>query len=141
METKSAVQEKETTNQEKTCTDNPIGWAEIPVIDMERAKTFYGSTFGFQFEMANLGQYQMAMFPMTADGTGASGALMKGDTYKPSYDGAVVYFSVQNIEEVMKKATAAGGIIIQPKKSIGRYGFIAFFEDLEGNRIALHARN
>ena len=108
------------------CVRNPFGWVEIPVNNMDRAKTFYGKTFGYEFQMQDMGE------------SGASGALMLGPTYKPSYDGTVVYFSVENIDETLNRVNIHGGRIVQPKKSIGQYGSIAFFEDLEGNRIALH---
>ena len=92
------------------CVRNPFGWVEIPVNNMDRAKTFYGKTFGYEFQMQDMGE------------SGASGALML----------------VENIDETLNRVNIHGGRIVQPKKSIGQYGSIAFFEDLEGNRIALH---
>jgi len=47
---------------------------------------------------------------------------------------------VEDIEETLKKVDEKGGRILNPKKSIGEYGFVAHFEDCEGNRIALHSR-
>jgi predicted enzyme related to lactoylglutathione lyase len=52
-----------------------------------------------------------------------------------------VYFSVEDIEETLRKVNATGGKTLLPKKSIGEYGFIAHFEDTEGNRLALHSMN
>ena len=34
----------------------------------------------------------------------------------------------------------AGGKTLLPKISIGEHGFVAHFEDSEGNRVALHSR-
>lgn len=119
---------------------NPIVWAEIPVGDMNRAKTFYGNTFGFTFQMQDMGDYQLAMFPSAGtDFYGAGGALMKGESYVPSHEGPAVYIASPDIEATLRKVVQNGGRVIQHKKSIGPYGFIGVFEDSEGNRVALHS--
>ena len=53
--------------------------------------------------------------------------------------GTVVYFSVDDIEETLLIVNANGGKTLLPKMSIGEYGFIAHFEDTEGNRLAVHS--
>jgi predicted enzyme related to lactoylglutathione lyase len=50
-----------------------------------------------------------------------------------------VYFSVENIEEILRRVSANGGRTLMPKTNIGQYGFIAQYEDTEGNRLALHS--
>jgi predicted enzyme related to lactoylglutathione lyase len=70
---------------------------------------------------------------------GAAGSLVKGQSYEPSHAGTVVYFSVDDIVETLRRINANGGKMLVPKKSIGEYGFIANFEDTEGNRLALHS--
>jgi predicted enzyme related to lactoylglutathione lyase len=133
-----AQQKKESMNHG----GNPAVWVEIPVKDIERAKKFYSAVFGYQFQMHDTGDgYTLAMFNAAPDRYGSGGALIKGETYKPSHDGTVVYLSTQNIDESLKKIGAAGGKTVLPKKSIGEYGFIAHFEDTEGNRVALHTMN
>jgi predicted enzyme related to lactoylglutathione lyase len=124
----------------ENCVKNAFGWVEIPVTDLERAKTFYGKTFGYEFQTQDMNEYKMAMFPMVPDGNGAGGALIKGPTYEPSYDGTVVYLSVGDINATLAKITANKGKVVKPKQNIGQYGSIAFFEDSEGNRVALHQR-
>lgn len=124
---------------EKNQTANPIAWVEIPVTDMARAKTFYGHVFGFEFEMNELGDLKMAFLPTAPQSWGCGGALMLNENYIPSHEGPQIYFSTADIEGTLKKVETAGGIIFQHKKSIGPYGFIAFFEDSEGNRIGLHS--
>jgi len=83
--------------------------------------------------------YTMAFFPMAQGVRGATGTLIKGETYEPSHGGTIVYFSVDDINEVLRRINANGGKTILPKKSIGEYGFIAHFEDTKGNRLALHS--
>ena len=120
---------------------NPINWVEVPVTDLERAKSFYGSVFGFKFELVVMNDMKMAFFPSKPDGWGCGGSLMQSDMYKPSHEGPMVYFPVADIEQTLTKIEKAGGKVFQHKKSIGQYGFIGFFEDSEGNRVGLHSMN
>lgn len=118
---------------------NPVNWFEIPVIDMARAKKFYEAVFGFTLTPENMGPMEMAFFPANMEEPGAAGSLSKGPGLTPSKDGTHVYFSVADIEAVLKKAEAAGGRTETPKTSIDQYGFIGAFIDTEGNLICLHS--
>ncbi|AFY01083.1 VOC family protein [Bdellovibrio bacteriovorus] len=117
------------------------GWFEIPVKDMGRAMKFYEQSFDVSFTLSEMGPVKMAMFPMKEKEPGATGALVQGADYKPSHDGCLLYFSVNSIEDCLKKIKDKGGKTLTDKKSIGQYGFIATFEDTEGNKVALHAKN
>lgn len=119
-------------------TKNPVSWFEIPTQDIMRAKKFYEGTFGGTLSLSELGPVKMAMFNMANDGSGAGGALVNGKDYKPSHSGTRIYFSVNSIEDTLKKIETSGGKVTQPKTSIGEWGFIASFEDTEGNLISLH---
>ncbi len=119
---------------------NPINWFEIPVTDMERAKTFYQNILRYELTITEMGPLLMAWFPMEPEGFGATGTLIKAEGYTPSHEGTVVYFSVESIEETLELINANGGKTLQPKTSIGEYGFVAQFEDTEGNRVALHTK-
>ncbi|MBF9232089.1 VOC family protein [Microvirga alba] len=119
---------------------NPVNWFEIPVNDLDKAKAFYEHVLGVTLSPMEMGPAKMAFFPMS-DGKepGAAGSLMKSDSYVPSHNGTVVYFHVPDIEGTLKKVGEKGGKTLVPKMSIGEYGFIAHFEDSEGNRVALHS--
>jgi predicted enzyme related to lactoylglutathione lyase len=69
---------------------------------------------------------------------GISGALAKGDTYKPTKDGVIIYFHSKNIDETLEKVIQQNGSVFYPKTSVGSMGFVAEFIDTEGNRIAIH---
>lgn len=114
-------------------------WFEIPVKDLDRAVTFYEKVFDVQLSREDMAGMKMAMFPFTQDAPGAAGALIKGKSYEPSHAGTVVYFSVQDIPETLRRINANGGKTLMPKTGIGQYGFIAQYEDTEGNRLALHS--
>ena len=117
---------------------NPVNWFEIPVSDIARAKTFYESAFGVELADNEMGPNKMAWFPMEMGASGASGTLMQGQGYKPSHDGSLVYIHVPKIDAALSKIGKAGGKTLMPRTPIGEHGFIAHFEDCEGNRVALH---
>lgn len=118
---------------------NPVIWFEIPVKDIGRARKFYEKVLGYELTPEQMDEYTMAFFPMAENVSGAAGSLIKGATYEPSHSGTVVYFTVDDIDEMLRRINANGGKTVLPKKSIGKYGFIAHFEDTEGNRLALHS--
>ena len=118
---------------------NPVNWFEIPVNDLDRATSFYENVFGYELEFHDLGPLRMAWFPMEDEGTGATGTLIKSEAYTPSHEGSMVYFSVDDIEATLEKVNENGGKTINEKMSIGEHGFVAHFEDSEGNRVALHS--
>ncbi|MCX9147367.1 VOC family protein [Erythrobacter sp. WG] len=118
-------------------TINPVVHFEIPVADLDRAVRFYEAVFAVTLERRMVDGYDMAFFPRADGRPGASGALAKGDVYKPTRDGAILYFDVRDIDAVIARAKAAGGDVLYPKKDIGAAGFVAEIANSEGNRIAL----
>lgn len=119
---------------------NPIGWFEIPVVDMARAKAFYEAIFECDLQLFEKDDESMAWFP-TDKSAGSAGALVKHPDYEPSENGVVIYFTSPEIEEVLAKVPEAGGTVQMTKTSIGEYGFVAFILDTEGNKIGLHSRD
>jgi len=123
---------------------NPVGWFEIYVQDMSRAKAFYEAVFqGELSEMKNpatenLPDMEMWAFPTSMEGYGAPGALvrMKGC---PSGGGTLVYFSCEDCSIEAARAASNGGKVVNEKMPIGEYGFIAIVSDTESNVIGLHS--
>ena len=120
---------------------NLIGWVEIPVLDMERAKTFYEKVFNISISVHDVGGVIMGWFPMGDDKPGSSGSLVQHEEYNPSLThGSVVYFSCKDVLDELSRVGSAGGEILQEKTEIGGgHGFMALIKDSEGNRIALHS--
>ena len=120
---------------------NMVGWFEIPVSDMDRAKTFYEKVFQVKIDIQNFGGLQMGWFPFEDEKEGASGTLIKQESYIPSHEGTLVYFMSDDVQNELDRIEAAGGKIYQPKTEISpEHGFMGVFEDSEGNRVALHSR-
>ena len=79
----------------------------------------------------------MAFFPFNKDTPGITGALAKGEVYKPSTEGSLVYFSTSDIDSILNKVKEKGGQELFPKTKVPELGFSAEFKDCEGNRVAL----
>lgn len=119
-----------------------IGWFEIPVRDMKRAKQFYENVFAITISVHDLGGFIMGWFPSSEGRAGATGSLVQHEMYVPSdTHGPLVYFSCSDVQNELDRVKDAGGIILQKKTEIGSgHGFMALLRDTEGNRIALHSQ-
>lgn len=126
---------------------NPVGWFEIYVADLDRAKAFYEATFEIELmklpapEAEGVPPVEMWAFPMNPEEAlpGASGAICKMQGVEPKTGGTLVYFTCKDCSINAALAEKAGGKLIAPKFSIGQYGFISMVEDSEGNTIGLHS--
>ena len=50
---------------------NPVGWFEIYIKDVERAKAFYQNTFQVTLELIAKPEIELWAFPMRSDAPGA----------------------------------------------------------------------
>lgn len=118
---------------------NPVGWFEIYVDNMERARKFYESVFSVTLERLNSPEIEMWSFPMEMNKFGASGALVNMPGFSPARNSIIIYFSCENCAQEEEKIKASGGKIEKSKFSIGQYGYITLGYDTEGNMIGLHS--
>ena len=120
-------------------TQNPVGWFEIYVQDMDRARKFYESVLGVQLQTLQSPGIEMMAFPMAEGGAGAAGALAKMDGFGPGGNSVLVYFVCDDCAVEAGRVVSAGGRVEREKMSIGPYGFIALAVDTEGNMFGLHS--
>ena len=120
---------------------NPVGWFEIYVQDMQRAKNFYEKVLVVRLDALPSPDTSIEMwsFPMTQDGPGAAGALVKMKDVPSGAGGSLVYFTCEDCGVESGRVGSAGGKVAKEKFSIGQYGFISLVEDTEGNMIGLHS--
>jgi predicted enzyme related to lactoylglutathione lyase len=115
-----------------------ISWFELPVTDLDRAVAFYTTILGTTLaEIAEADDRRFAMFPAE---DGVSGAIVQGEGYLPSTEGALVFLNAGDIlQPVVDRVEAAGGRVLLPRMDMGQWGVAAFIVDTEGNKVALHA--
>ncbi len=124
--------------------NNPVGWFEIYVQDMPRAKAFYEAVFQGELtpllspDSEGMPDLEMWSFPMSPEAYGAPGALVKMAGC-PSGGSTLVYFTCDDCAVEAARAVSNGGSVFKDKMSIGQYGFIALVTDTEGNLIGLHS--
>jgi len=114
-----------------------INWFEIPARDFERAADFYDTILGTKTRREVFSDVPNAI--LRYDQGGVGGAIIHAPQMQPTQNGVLVYLNAWgNLDGVLKRVEAAGGKVIMPKQSIGPMGFIAVFEDTEGNHVGLH---
>src|SRR4051812_33990439 len=120
-------------------TNNPVGWFEIYVQDMERAKAFYERVFDVPLARLEGTELEMWAFPMQQERYGAPGALIRMPGFPARGNAVLVYFTCADCSVEAARAASAGGRIEKPKFAIGQYGYISLVVDTEGNTIGLHS--
>jgi predicted enzyme related to lactoylglutathione lyase len=119
---------------------NTIVWADIPVIDLDRARAFYSAVLQADIPLMP-GMEGVAFLPGDPQSDEVTGDLVKSENAEPGAGGVTIYLdSKGDPEGMIERAVAAGGQVAMPVSDMGEMvGFIGFFIDSEGNRIGVHA--
>jgi len=112
-----------------------VVWAEIPVIDLQKAMTFYSTVFGFELKLNEMGPNPMADISYQG-GAGVSGHLYPGQPARNG-EGPTVHLAVPDtVEEAIERLRSAGGetngVVIEIPP--GRF---AYAIDPDGNSLGL----
>jgi uncharacterized protein len=121
---------------------NAINWFEIPAKNFDRAKKFYETVLDVRIEISPTSNKERkeGYFPADVNSGGVGGGLVESEGYEPSQGGTLVYLNAgDDLSRALARVEQAGGKILVPKTSLGPNGFIAFFIDTEGNRVAFHS--
>ncbi len=116
---------------------------EIPADDIDRAKEFYGSIFGWQLQTMQMGdgEYTIVMTSPVDEQTqlptepGAiNGGMFRRNEQTPT---PVITIDVDEIDQALKEIESGGGSTVTPRTPIPGMGAFAYFEDPEGNVMGL----
>jgi predicted enzyme related to lactoylglutathione lyase len=121
-----------------------ISWFQIPATDIARAKRFYETVCGIQFEqlLASPGM-EMWGFPADWEQGEVSGALVCGEGAVPSATGTAVFLNADpDLQVMLGRVEPAGGRILVPRTAVGMEGagHFAMITDTEGNTVGLYSR-
>ena len=124
---------------------NPVGWFEIYVNDMPRAKQFYETVLNVELETLqdptdSQDSIEMQAFPSDMEAYGAAGSLVKMPGFPAGGNSTLVYFACEDCAVEESRVKDAGGEVQREKMSIGEYGFISLVIDTEGNMFGLHSQ-
>ena len=120
-------------------TMNPVGWFEIYVDDMARARAFYETVLALELTALGGGDLDMWMFPAHNGMPGSTGALAHVAGMPAGNNSTLVYFSCEDCAVEAGRVRDAGGELLRDKMSIGEHGFVAHAKDTEGNMFGLHS--
>ena len=116
---------------------------EIPADDVERAKKFYGSSFGWELQTMDMGDGEYTSVKTTAvdeqtqmpsDPGAINGGMFQRDERLTS---PVITIDVDGIDDALKQIEDAGGSTVQPRTAIPGMGAFAYFKDSEDNVLGL----
>ena len=114
---------------------NAIVHFEIPADDIQRAQRFYRQAFGWKIS----DPWKMGYFLVETrkkGEEGINGGLMPRKMPDQRF---MNYIAVKSIDSSLQKVEAAGGSVCMPKTEIGTgMGWIAVFQDTEGNMMGFH---
>ncbi|HXF73782.1 MAG TPA: VOC family protein [Actinomycetota bacterium] len=118
---------------------------EIPADDLDRAKAFYGSVFGWGLEDQEMagGTYTMARTvptderQMPAEPGAINGALIRRSHETPH---PILTIQVDAIDDALARVEAGGGRVVTPRTEVPGVGWFAYVEDPEGNTLGLWER-
>jgi predicted enzyme related to lactoylglutathione lyase len=113
-------------------------WFEIPADDIQRAKTFYGSLFGWQFAKIPAAIHDYWHIDTGGKDASPDGGLMP--RMHPTQS-IINYIAVPSVTKAATKVQKLGGNICKPKTAVPGMGYFALCEDTEGNPFALWEMN
>lgn len=118
---------------------------EIHAADFERVKGFYSTLFGWTFTKP---PYPGIEFIATGtDGPGIDGALIPrmGPNPDPNEPTPVIGYicthDVDDVDAIVARALALGGVQALPKMEIPGAGWLAYLKDTESNIFGVMQRN
>jgi predicted enzyme related to lactoylglutathione lyase len=116
---------------------------EIPAEDLERAKSFYGSIFGWELTTMPMpgGEYTTVTTTPVDQATqlpsevgGINGGMMQRT---PELRSPVITIDVDAIDDALQQIESNGGSTVTPRTEIAGMGAFAYFTDTEGNVLGL----
>jgi hypothetical protein len=120
-----------------------VGHFEIPADHPERARQFYGATFGWKFTTVPGMDYLMVSTgPVDDRGIPKEPGFISGGIGKRGgpLEHPVLTIVVDDLSAVENVVVKNGGTIIQRKQPIGdgSMGHVGYFKDSEGNIVGLY---
>jgi predicted enzyme related to lactoylglutathione lyase len=114
---------------------------EIPFDDGDRARGFYQEAFGWNVQQVPEMEYTMVMSgPTTEQGMPSEPGFINGGMFDRKAGparGPVITVDVDSIDATLEKVEKLGGSTVVARQPVGDMGFIAYFQDPEGNVMGL----
>lgn len=114
---------------------NTVLWLDVPVLDLDRAITFYQAVLNTTARDARPQQLS-ATLQFSPQGSGLT--LIQSE--KVAGNSCVPYLNCHGrLDHAISQVRLQGGKVVQDKHSMEPFGIRAVITDSEGNQIALHS--
>ena len=119
-------------DQEKKQEVGSIVWTDLTVPKAEEVRDFYRQVVGWKSDPVDMGGYQD--FNMTAS---ESGSTIAGICHARGSNAELpsqwlIYISVEDLDQSVKKCTEMGGKILGKVRDMGSYGRLCVIQDPSG---------
>ena len=114
---------------------------ELPADNLDRAKNFYKTAFGWEisqfpgmeYHMVNTTEVDQQTQQPKNPGAINGGMAKRNNEVKNT----VITIDTQDIDATLKNIEKLGGKTVQKKQPVADMGFTAYFKDTEGNNVGL----
>ncbi len=118
-------------------TNQPLGtptWIDLGIPDLDRAMAFYGSVFGWEFDVGpeEYGRYTMCLL-----GGKKVAALMPNPDENATEFWWNVYLATDDLDATVARSAAAGGTLLMEPMDIADQGRMAMVRDPAGAQFGL----
>lgn len=114
---------------------------EIPFDDGERARSFYRDALGWTVqEMPEMAYTMATSGPTGEQGMPSEPGFINGGLFQREAGplrGPVIVVEVDAIDPMLKRIENLGGSTVVARQPVGEMGFVAYFQDPEGNVVGL----
>lgn len=124
-----------------------FSWSELTTSDVEGSKEFYGKVFGWnptsmefaggEYTIWNHGGMELKQAPPEEGGSGLGGMMSNASMPEGTPSFWQVYFSVDDTDATVARATELGGSVIAPAFDAEGVGRIAVLADPQGAGFAV----
>ncbi len=114
----------------------PVVHFELGFKNSQKAATFYGPLFGWEFHAAGPAMMLGNIGPMAPKPTPGIGGHFNALGHEP-HNYCVVYVQVDDLAATLKHAGTFGGATVVPPTEVPGMGTFAWLKDPEGNLVGL----
>ena len=110
-------------------------WVDLATTDLARARAFYAGLFGWEYVDEEMGEMDIGVYSMAMLGGSAAAAIYESGPGQIHPDGTAkwnLYISVDDVDAVVERVAANGGIVLADSRAVDRAGRVAVIADPTG---------
>ena len=113
-----------------------VSWRDLTVSNADEISQFYSKVIGWEIEPLSMGEYKDYVMK-TPTGEGVAGVCHARGVNQGLPAQWLIYITVENLDESLKKVTELGGQVLGEKRSMGPSGSYCLVQDPAGAFVML----